>query len=171
VKKANQKDTTPLSSPVSPTGLEAAKEVFENSSGGDRGSDPAPGGHARGSFSIMTPQNRIPMRTEHVHMRGLGHSWPRCGAGSFRRRYRPLPGKDQTAVFEVAQKAVEEDGAEVIILGCAGMAGYAPELETKLNIKVLDPTAIALKVARPWRTRARPQQARHVCVSPEKVFK
>ena len=27
------------------------------------------------------------------------------------------------------------------------MAGYAPELEEKLNIKIIDPTAVALKIA------------------------
>jgi allantoin racemase len=56
------------------------------------------------------------------------------------------PDKTKKRVLEVSRQAVE-DGAEVIVLGCAGMAGYAPELESKLNIKVLDPAAVALKVA------------------------
>jgi len=45
------------------------------------------------------------------------------------------------------KRAVENDGAEVIVLGCAGMAGYSAEIEKKLNIKVIDPAAVALKVA------------------------
>ena len=32
-------------------------------------------------------------------------------------------------------------------MGCAGMAGYAQEIEQILNIKVLDPSAVALKTA------------------------
>jgi hypothetical protein len=56
------------------------------------------------------------------------------------------PEKTKKKVLEVSRQAVE-DGAGGIVLGCAGMAGYAPELESKLNIKVLNPAAVALKVA------------------------
>ena len=41
--------------------------------------------------------------------------------------------------------AALEKGADVIVMGCAGMAGYAQEIEQTLNIKVLDPSAVALK--------------------------
>ena len=100
-------------------------------------------------FSIMTPRRqRIPNRKEHVHMRGMDH---------FLASVRSLdlsvaetdadPERTKKKVLEVARLAAEEDGAEIIILGCAGMAGYAPELESKLGVKVLDPSAVALKVA------------------------
>jgi allantoin racemase len=46
-----------------------------------------------------------------------------------------------------AKRAVQEDGAEIIIMGCAGMAGYAQEIEQTLKEKVLDPSAVALKTA------------------------
>jgi allantoin racemase len=49
--------------------------------------------------------------------------------------------------MEVAAAAVDADGAEVIVMGCAGMAGDAEEIERTLNVKVLDPTAMALKLA------------------------
>jgi allantoin racemase len=55
--------------------------------------------------------------------------------------------KTKARVLEEAKRAAEEDGAEVIILGCAGMAGYAPEIESELHMKVLGPTAVALKLA------------------------
>ena len=57
------------------------------------------------------------------------------------------PNKTKKRVLEVAESAVREDGAEVIILGCAGMAGYAREIEDALSVKVIDPTAVALKMA------------------------
>ena len=50
-------------------------------------------------------------------------------------------------VKEVARAAIEQDGAEIVILGCAGMVGYADELEKELGIVVLDPTSVTLKVA------------------------
>jgi len=47
----------------------------------------------------------------------------------------------------VAREAIEQDGAEVVVLGCAGMVGYAEDVERELEIVVLDPTTIAFKVA------------------------
>lgn len=41
---------------------------------------------------------------------------------------------------------MDEDGAEVIILGCAGRAGYARGLEKELGVAVLDLSAVTLKV-------------------------
>jgi allantoin racemase len=57
------------------------------------------------------------------------------------------PEKTKQAILAVARKAIVEDGAEVIVMGCAGMAGYAKELEEELGVPVLDPVPIALKVA------------------------
>ena len=49
-------------------------------------------------------------------------------------------------IMAVAQQAVEEDGAEVIVLGCAGMVGYAQEAAAKLGVVVIDPTSVTLKI-------------------------
>ncbi len=46
-----------------------------------------------------------------------------------------------------SQKAIDEDGADLIILGCTGMIGMAEELGDKLGVPVIDPTAAALKMA------------------------
>lgn len=51
----------------------------------------------------------------------------------------------QKRIKEVARQAVEEDGAEVIVLGCAGMVGYAEKVAKELNIVVIDPTSLAFK--------------------------
>jgi allantoin racemase len=99
-------------------------------------------------FSIMTPRKaRIPAKREEVHIRGLD---------DYLASVRSLdlsvaetdsdPEKTKQRVLEEATLAVHDDGAEVIILGCAGMAGYAPDIEADLNIKVIDPTAVALKI-------------------------
>jgi allantoin racemase len=49
-------------------------------------------------------------------------------------------------IMTVAQQAVEDDGAEVIVLGCAGMVGYAREAAERLGVVVIDPTSVTLKV-------------------------
>jgi allantoin racemase len=49
---------------------------------------------------------------------------------------------DRDATFEglheVSQRAIEEDGAEAICLGCAGMSGLAERLEEDLPVPVVD---------------------------------
>jgi allantoin racemase len=49
--------------------------------------------------------------------------------------------------FELARKMVDEDGAEVIIMGCTAMAGYSTDLERQLQVPILDPTIVAFKYA------------------------
>ena len=130
-------------------GIDAAKEISEIPVIGIEESALHMAAMLGARFSIMTPRRqRIANRKEHVHMRGMDH---------FLASVRSLdlsvaetdadPERTKKRVLAVAKAAAEEDGAEVIILGCAGMAGYAPELESKLGVKVLDPSAVALKVA------------------------
>ncbi len=45
------------------------------------------------------------------------------------------------------RKAKDEDDAEAILLGCAGFAQFATELEGDLNIPVLDGVVCAVKIA------------------------
>lgn len=100
-------------------------------------------------FTILTSfRQRVPSKIEHVHMRGLA---------SRLASIRPLemsvlemdahPDRTKQRILEVATDAVRNDGAEVIVLGCAGLAGYASEIEAQLGVSVLDPSPIALKTA------------------------
>ena len=45
------------------------------------------------------------------------------------------------------QTIVAEDKAEVVILACAGLCGYDAELSRLAGLPVLDPVAVAVKVA------------------------
>jgi len=148
VKKANQDgyDAVILAC-FSDPGLDAAKEISDIPVIGIEEATLHMAAMLGAKFSIMTPRKqRIPSKVEHVHLRGLSH---------FLASVRSLdltvaeteadPAKTKQRLIEVSQRAVEEDGAEVIVMGCAGMAGYAREIEETLNIKVLDPSAVALK--------------------------
>lgn len=61
-----------------------------------------------------------------------------------------LEGKSDTEVQglieKAARRAVEDDGAEVICLGCAGMTGLDKRLEKALGVPILDGVACALKM-------------------------
>jgi allantoin racemase len=150
VKKANAEgyDAVILAC-FSDPGLEAAKEISAIPVVGIEEATLHMAAMLGAKFSIMTPRKqRIASKCEHVHMRGLAH---------FLASVRSLnlsvaetdadPAKTKRRLMEVANAAVETDGAEVIIMGCAGMAGYAEEIEQALKIKVLDPAAVALKTA------------------------
>lgn len=55
--------------------------------------------------------------------------------------------KTKRLLLSECRKAVEEYGAEVIVLGCSGMIGYSDWLSKKLKIPVIDPTIITFKIA------------------------
>ncbi len=99
-------------------------------------------------FTVLTPlARRVPNKLRDVKELGLRR---------FLASVRPLeltveetdgdPHRTKAKVLEVARGAVEEDGAEVIVLGCAGMVGYAEELEGALGVSVMDPTSVTFKV-------------------------
>jgi allantoin racemase len=100
-------------------------------------------------FGIMTEKRpRVAMKVRHIRRYGL---LERLAA------VRPLelsvaelaadPEGTKAAGMALARRMVEEDGAEVIIMGCAAMAGYGADLERELGVPVLDPLKVTLKVA------------------------
>jgi allantoin racemase len=99
-------------------------------------------------YTILTPlTRRIPSKEQDVRrfkaesslasVRALGMTVTDTEAN---------PRLTNIRILEVARKAAEEDGAEVILLGCAGMTGYAKDVEKELGVVVLDPTSVTLKV-------------------------
>jgi allantoin racemase len=47
-------------------------------------------------------------------------------------------------IVEVGTELRERDGADVLILGCASMGGYRPEIERRLGLPVVDPAQAAV---------------------------
>lgn len=50
-------------------------------------------------------------------------------------------------IIEQARRAVEEDGAEAIILGCTIEFGFFEEVQAQIGVPVIDPVVAAFKVA------------------------
>jgi Asp/Glu/hydantoin racemase len=50
-------------------------------------------------------------------------------------------------MVDVARHLKEEDGAEALVMGCAGMARHRAPLEEALGIPVIDPTQAAVTMA------------------------
>jgi len=51
------------------------------------------------------------------------------------------------AILQEARKAIDEDGADVIVLGCTGMSPVAAFLQQQLEVPVVDPAVAALTLA------------------------
>ena len=49
-------------------------------------------------------------------------------------------------IEQAAKKAIQEDGAEVICLGCAGMSGLDKHMEERLGVPVVDGVVAGLKI-------------------------
>lgn len=50
-------------------------------------------------------------------------------------------------MIEVGRVLIEEDGADVLVMGCAGMSRHRTALEQELGVPVIDPTQAALAMA------------------------
>ena len=100
-------------------------------------------------FGVMTEKRpRVAMKERHVRRYGLLERMASI---------RPLelsvaeldadPERTQKTGMALARRIVEDDGAEVIIMGCAAMAGYSDAIERELGVPVLDPLVVTLKLA------------------------
>ncbi len=56
------------------------------------------------------------------------------------------PEETYRTILETSKIAIEQDGAEVICLGCAGMSGMDKRLEEELQVPVVDGVVAALKL-------------------------
>ena len=100
-------------------------------------------------FSIVTVIPRIKLLIEEVVQKyGLAD---RCA--SIRTTdmsvldFETDPNRGMLELARESQKAIEEDGAEAICLGCAGMVKFADDLEKKLGVPVFDGVTAAVKIA------------------------
>ena len=94
-------------------------------------------------FSILSlKRKKIPQKEDLVKKYGLEN---RCA--SIRITGLGVVGDDKEKrekLMQEGEKAVKEDGAEVLILGCAGMAGLDKEIEKIVNVPVIDGVVSAL---------------------------
>jgi len=100
-------------------------------------------------FSVLSLLPRlIPKKREQVRLAGLLDrlaSVRALGVGAVE----SYEGRDRLMDRYRAEgrAAIQEDGADCLILGCAGMVGIAEELERDLGVPVVDPVVAAVKLA------------------------
>ncbi|HZO31360.1 MAG TPA: aspartate/glutamate racemase family protein [Chloroflexota bacterium] len=99
-------------------------------------------------FSVLTTlAHRAPLRERAALLAGLDRRLASC---------RPLDlpvletvvNREQVVqkIVTIGRQAIEEDGAEVLVLGCAGLGDLALRASQELGVPVIDPNAAALKL-------------------------
>jgi len=99
-------------------------------------------------FSILTEKkHKEAVKEQHVRKLGLLNRFASVralGMGVVE------IGEDESKVLrrgiELGKSMVNDDKAEVIIMGCASMAGYSAELEAALGVPILDPVTVTYKM-------------------------
>lgn len=97
---------------------------------------PMDGGRGRSEAQIR----RMGISARHASTRGLGVDIAQMAAGQID----PLD-----ALISAGRRAIEEDGADVLVLGCMSFAflGLTPRLEQTLGVPVVNPVIAAVKTA------------------------
>jgi allantoin racemase len=103
-------------------------------------------GHA---YSVVTSLDRtVPLIEDRLRLSGL---WQRCASvrasGLAVLELEQDPERALQAILQQAEIAVREDKAEVICLGCGGMAGLAEQIRQRSGVPVVDGVTAAVTVA------------------------
>ncbi len=103
-------------------------------------------GHA---YSVVTTLDRtVPLIEDRLKLSGL---FDRCASvrasGMAVLELEEQPERALEAIVEQAEKAVKEDKAEVICLGCGGMAGLDEKIRQRTGVPVVDGVSAAVKMA------------------------
>ena len=100
------------------------------------------------SFAVVTTLKRTEAIAEHlVHAYGMERRCRRVRSTEIAVLDLDDPASDARArVLVECRRAIEEDGAEAIILGCAGMADLARDLTGELGVPVIDGVSAAVKL-------------------------
>jgi allantoin racemase len=101
------------------------------------------------TFSIIVGRRKwIPQMRENVRAYGMESrlaSFRELGLGVL--DYHADEAETARRFHEAARRAVEDDGAEVIILGCTASSGFYREMQERLGVPVIDSAIAAVKHA------------------------
>jgi allantoin racemase len=101
------------------------------------------------TYSVVTTlQRSVPMIEDRLRLAGLAD---RCASvrasGMSTAEVDADPQRAAETVLEQARHAVESDFAEVVCLGCAGLAGVEGAIEAVLGVPVVDGVGAAVRLA------------------------
>jgi len=130
------------------TGIEAAREIAVGPVVGMTEAALFAAAMLAEHFSIITLPPRTIVHAERVlrHI-GLGH---RCTVRAIDVNVDDCVALDATllaAMLAASRKAIAEDGAEAIVLGCAGLSALVGPMSQALGVPVIEGVSVAVKMA------------------------
>ncbi len=98
-------------------------------------------------FSVVTTLGRTRVIAEHLLRNyGMEHHCRRVRATELAVLDLEDPASDARAkILDACRRALDEDGSGAIVLGCAGMADLAADLQRELGVPVIDGVGIAVR--------------------------
>lgn len=98
-------------------------------------------------FSVVTTLGRTRIIAEHLLRNyGMEHHCRRVRATELAVLELDDPASDARAkILDECRRALDEDGSGAIVLGCAGMADLAADLQRELGVPVIDGVGIAVR--------------------------
>ena len=99
-------------------------------------------------FSVLTTlDRRVPIRHHAALRHGLERRLASCPVLDLP-VLATVENREQVLdlLIRTGRRAVEQDGAEALILGCAGLGDLAPAVQRALGVPIIDPNAAALKL-------------------------
>lgn len=98
-------------------------------------------------FSILSPlRSLVPAYNRRIREYGLNFALSSVRSIDFGILDLLSPDAAEAFIRE-GKAAVEEDGAEVLVLGCTGMSPAIPKLQEQFEVPVIDPAATAILMA------------------------
>ena len=79
--------------------------------------------------------------------RTMSRTRSNCGPSLISRQAAPMPACTEERILEEARKAVEEDGADVIVLGCTIEFGFYQKVQDELGVPVVDAIVAPIRYA------------------------
>ena len=131
------------------TGLDAARCIAQGPIVGICESAMQTASILANSFSVITTLSRSVPALETLALKyGMSHKCKRIRASNVAGLELEDPNSNAVEIIrnEIA-KALEEDGSEAIVFGCAGMVNLANELSLEFGVPVIDGVTCAVKIA------------------------
>lgn len=130
-------------------GLRAAREIANGPVVGIAEAAMHMASFISGGFSIVATQHRSRIILEHlVRAYGMDHACRSVRTTELAVLDLEAEGKDAASIILAeARRALSEDKADCIVLGCAGMADLTMDLRREFGIPVIDGVAAAVKQA------------------------